>query len=500
MNAFHILHPWWLTGLPLCLGLAWWLRRTDSQWSRILTKPFHLLIIGKRLPARALLPWLLATGFVALAGPSWHKQPPAGESPQSNVMVVLQQDLSMLAQDLPPNRHERMQHKLTLLMQQLPGSRFGLVVYRAGAWLTTPMTTDPTFYTLFLQAQQPTLLPDSDGDGLQPALALAEKNLPASPRSILLIADSLSATDVSLLNNTTLPIQLWVPGTARGGALPEALAQRGIDTRLNVARFKQIQQHGLPVTLATIDDDDLVSIRRHIRQTVIAEQNDRVDLPWHNSGYLLIPLMLLLSLLWRRQVVAAWAILSWIWIAPPAHASLIDRFIRPDMQGQQAFKRGDYTSAARHYQDPLRRGIALYYAGDFAGASAAFRLVPPTPESLLWAGNCEAQLKHWQQALNIYDQALSLRPGWPMAQQNRASIAKIVMQLRQKERDRQDAQGKEQEESADAIKKDLAKNQGVMQKDMQPLQQASPQINQWYQNLILSPSGLLENLYHSESP
>ena len=499
MNAFHLLHPWWLIGLPLCVVLAWWLRQSDSQWARILDKPFHRLIIGQRLKSRVLLPWLLALGCIALAGPSWMKQLPADQIPQSNVMVILQQDLSMLAQDLPPNRHERMQHKLALLMEQLPGSRFGLVVYRSGAWLTTPMTSDPAFFTLFLQAQKPTLLPDAQGDGLQAAMALADKNLPPSPRSILLIADNLSATDVNWLSTSTLPIQLWVPGTARGGALPEAIAQRGIDTRLNVARFKQLQQSGVSVTLATTDDDDLQAVRNHIQQNFINQQNDRQDLPWLNSGYWLIPLMLVLSLLWRRQLALMIILIPLATLAPPAHATLVDNFISPDMQGQRAFAKGDYRSAAAHYQDPFRRGIAFYYAGEFASASAALRLVPPSPESWLWIGNSEAQQKHWQQALNSYDQALSLRPDWALAQQNRASIANIIMQLRQKERERQDEQRKEPDETPDAIKKDLKKNQGVNQQDMQPIQVA-PQVNQWYQNLTISPSGLLENLYRSETP
>jgi Ca-activated chloride channel family protein len=84
-----------------------------------------------------------------------------------------------------------------------------------------------------------------------------------------------------------------------------------------------------------------------------------------------------------------------------------------------------------------------------------------------------------------------------MAKDNRAKIAHIIMQLRQKERDRQDSQHKEQDETPDAIKNDLKKDQGVKQQDMQATAGNSPQVNQWYDNLSLSPSGLLENLYNS---
>ena len=73
------------------------------------------------------------------------------------------------------------------------------------------------------------------------------------------------------------------------------------------------------------------------------------------------------------------------------------------------------------------------------------------------------------------------------------------MQLRQKERDRQAAQGKEQDYKPDEIKHDLKKGQGVNQKDLQPVASSSPQVNQWFDNLEVSPSSLLENLYRANT-
>ena len=84
-------------------------------------KPFRALIIQRRRRLTRLLPWLLTLGVIALAGPSWQRELPAALTPQSNVMVILQQDLAMYAQDLPPSRHQRMQHKISALMQRQPG-------------------------------------------------------------------------------------------------------------------------------------------------------------------------------------------------------------------------------------------------------------------------------------------------------------------------------------------------------------------------------------------
>ncbi|MDI6957545.1 VWA domain-containing protein [Pantoea sp. Pa-EAmG] len=503
MTSFHFLQPWWLLTLPLCLLLAWWLKAPRSVWHRIMDKPFaRAMIIRRSNPPLRLVPWIIALAGIALAGPSWHKQLPDGVTPQSNVMIILQQDFSMLAQDLPPNRHQRMQHKLMLLMQQMPGSRFGLIVYRNGAWLTTPLTRDPAFYALFLNAQQPTLMPEGEGEGLRAALALADKSLPATPRSMVLVADTLAPDEAAWLGQQSYPLQLWVPGTARGGALPETYAQRGIDTRLNVSRFSQIRDNGIPVTLASgTDDDDISAIRKHIQTSLTQQENHRHDLPWHNSGYWLAVPILFLVLFWRRQgmlvVLLAFTLSG---LPSDARSAWLDAWISPDIQGQRAFKAGHYAEAAQHYQDPLRQGIAFYYARDFSAASAAFLQAPLTPENLVWLANSLAQQKKWQQALNTYDQALSLRPDWQIAQHNRALIADIIMKLRQQERDRQAEQGKEKNYDPDEVKNDLKKDQGAEQKDLQPIARAALQVNQWYENLTVSPGGLLENFYRSSGP
>lgn len=503
MSDFHFIHPWWLAALLPCVLLWFVASGQRSAWHQIMDKPFaRALIIGRKKRITRVLPWLCALGVIALASPTWQRELPAALTPQSNVMVVLQQDPAMYAQDLTPSRHQRMQSKIMQLMSRSTGTHFGLVVYHSGAYLTTPLTSDPTFYSLFLHAQSPNLLPEGEGSGLKQAVNLAMKNMPETPdapRNILLIADSVSPQDATWLAQRKAPIQIWVPGTARGGELPESYAQRGIDTRLNVERFSQIRDGGIPVTLVTSDDSDLSVITSHIQQSVAAQNNARGDLHWKNSGYLLAIPMLLLLLFGRRQLICWLVVLMPLIYAPQSQAAWQDAWISPDVQGQIAFRQGDYQKAAQRFQDPLWQGIAYYRAEDYVAAASAFRQAPQTADVLLWLGNSYAQQKQWQQAINSYDRALSLRPDWDMAQKNRAAIASIIMQLRQKERDQQAAQGKEQDYKPDEIKHDLKKGQGVNQKDLQPVASSSPQVNQWFDNLEVSPSGLLENLYRANT-
>lgn len=500
MSDFHFIYPWRLLGL-LFVILIWFVPvASASAWQRIMDKPFaRALIIGRERRLTRVLPWLYICGVVALAGPSWQRELPAALTPESNVMVIMQQDLAMYAQDMAPSRQERMQSKVAELMGKTPGSRYGLVVYSAQAFLTTPLTQDSNFFSLFLHAQTPSLLPEGEGSALKGAIELALKNLPASPRSIILIADTLTDSDVDYLEKIEAPLQIWVPGTSAGGALPEKYADRGIDTRLDVKKFSQVRDAGLPVTLATGDSSDLDIIESHLNQSVTQQNNARQDLHWKNSGWMLVIPMLVLLFFWRRQIICLAFVVPALFWSPHSEAAWLDAWVPPDVQGQHAYKAGDYRAAAKHFQDPLWQGISWYKAGDFPAAVGAFRRAPQTPETLLWTGNALAQQKQWQQALVSYDQALSLRPDWKLAQQNREKIASIVMQLRQKEREREQEQGDDMDDGPDKVVNDLQKNQGVKQKDIGEIPGGSPQLNQWYDNLQVSPAGLLQSLYRNDS-
>jgi Ca-activated chloride channel family protein len=498
MSDFHFLYPWRLLGLIVAALLVFLPHAQASAWRRIMDKPFaNALIIGRNKRLTQVLPWLFGLGVIALAGPTWQRELPAALTPESNVMVVLQQDLAMYAQDLAPSRNERMQSKISALMEQSPGSRYGLVVYSSQAFVTTPLTQDPQFFSLFLHAQTPSLMPEGTGSALKQAIDLAIKNSPTSPRSLILVADTLTEADAAYLKKRDIPLQIWVPGTAAGGQLPEKYAGRGIDTRLNVERFSAVRDAGIPVTLVTRDNSDLSVVQSHIQQSVTQQNNARSDLHWKNSGWLLAIPMLILLFFWRRQLICVVFVMPLMFWSSHSDAAWLDAWVNPDVQGHNAFEKGDYQQAAEHFRNPLWQGIAWYNAGNFPAAVGAFRRAPQTPETLLWTGNSLAQQKQWQQALDTYDLALSLRPDWKMALENREKVSHIVMQLRLKQREAEQEQGDDMDDGPDKVVKDLKKGQGVKQKDIGAIKGDAPQLNQWFENLQVSPSGLLESLYRN---
>jgi len=95
----------------------------------------------------------------------------------------------------------------------------------------------------------------------------------------------------------------------------------------------------------------------------------------------------------------------------------VDLWLTQDQQGQRAFDRGDYSVAAEQFEDPLRKGTALYLTEDFEGALAEFARLD-TAEAWFNRGNSLAHLERYEEAMEAYQKALELQPDYPWARAN----------------------------------------------------------------------------------
>jgi Ca-activated chloride channel homolog len=108
---------------------------------------------------------------------------------------------------------------------------------------------------------------------------------------------------------------------------------------------------------------------------------------------------------------------SWAWAA--AGGVFANLWLTPDQQGKRLLAQGRYAEAAQRFRDPQWQGVALYRAGQFKEAAAAFARMN-TPEAVFDRGNALVMLGKYAEATASYDSALQRRPDWPEAKANRA--------------------------------------------------------------------------------
>jgi Ca-activated chloride channel family protein len=94
----------------------------------------------------------------------------------------------------------------------------------------------------------------------------------------------------------------------------------------------------------------------------------------------------------------------------------------PDQQGRRRFERGEFLAAAEVFQDPLWQGTAFYRAGEFEKAARAFAR-RDTAEAHYNQGNAWLMNGKYEDAIASYDRALTRRPGWQEAADNRELAA-----------------------------------------------------------------------------
>lgn len=295
LEAFHFLRPLWLLALPPALAL--WLllgREADARrpWRGIVAPHLlpHLLVGGGEAnrvrPHHVLLAaWIVAT--LALAGPTWRREPAPFAEDRAALVVVLAVRPSMLERDVQPSRLARAVQKIQDLMAVRPGAKTGLVAYAGSAHRVVPLTDDPAIIQAFAPALAPELMP-VQGDAAAAALRLAAAMIARSgqPGSILLIADSVAPDQLQ-------PDQLQPD-------LPRATILAPVAEGPELASLRTVaDQLGGSLVEVTPDDADVRRLTALVETSIVAAASEGGE-RWQDAGYWLVPLVALLTLLWFR--------------------------------------------------------------------------------------------------------------------------------------------------------------------------------------------------------
>lgn len=311
-TTLHFLRPWWFLALPIALLITWQTLRASNPleaWRGLIAEPLLQALTlpatseeGRLRPARLMGP-LLVIAILALAGPTWERQPTPFAEDQAAVFFVVKVTPSMLAQDIQPSRLERTIQKIDDYLALKPGQRTGLIAYAGSAHLAMPLTRDPEVIMTFAAALTPDAMP-VPGDELPAALAFAQARLDRAgvPGSIVVFADEVNPDQVSDIadrkGERVAPIHI----VAMAGG-PEVIPPPGSPPAapLNAALMRDLARAGGGgFYTVTPDNQDMQSLANSVERGIRSAPGGEED-QWRDMGYWLLPLLALLLLPFFRH-------------------------------------------------------------------------------------------------------------------------------------------------------------------------------------------------------
>jgi len=122
-------------------------RFADLKLARQLAAPF---LPGVRALRAAALLFALTLIIFALVRPQYGKQAVILKREGRDIVFLLDTSLSMLADDIKPDRLARARFEITSLLSRLEGDRVSLVPFAGDAFVLCPLTTDYSALALFM--------------------------------------------------------------------------------------------------------------------------------------------------------------------------------------------------------------------------------------------------------------------------------------------------------------------------------------------------------------
>ena len=429
-SQFHFLRPWWLVSFIPLIVIFYIRWQQDTKQQLAANLPEHLrkaLTVGeqgwsKLLPLKLLMV-IISLGVLVCAGPSWQREAsPFGED-KAPLVIVLDTSESMLQTDLAPSRLERAKQKITDLVNLRDGGRTALVVYAGSAHVAMPLTKDKQVYLPFLSAIDPDVMPVK-GKRAEQVLPLVDGILgQSSGASILLLTDGMPPQTLAAYHDYFQRHDAQLLIYAMGNT------QRRAAQPLDMQSLNQLaSETGGELVQVSVDDNDINRIHRAIERHM--QLSGESAMPWEDGGYyLLLPIAVIMLLWFRKGWLVQWCLVACVLAAgvpsqvqaQPVRSTAqsesveqvvdvstvdkikqwwMDLWFTPDQQGQRLFNQKHYLQAGQHYQDPLRRGIAYYYAGEFKLAHAAF-LQDGSTIGLYYAASALARQREYIAARNV---------------------------------------------------------------------------------------------------
>jgi len=466
LDKIHFLRPWWfLALLPIAFIIwrAWQANRKQGAWHEVIDPKFRTLLLGEDSSSEPTLnekigylglatAWFLAV--LALSGP-WVKavEVPAQKS-QQGVVIVLDLSLSMLADDVSPNRLTRVKYRLTDLLTQYPEYATGMVAYAGSAHTISPISEDNKTLLNLLPSLNPVLMPSF---GAKPLLGLQQAQQLLTGAQItqghlLWVTDDIEISEMDSITEwlqaTGYSMTVLSVGSETGGVvqipnygLLKDEQEKLIMPKVPLQRFADLQKNAniswqhlrpelneveslLPPTQYALDEDKQ------------AETEKEVNHPLDFGYYFLFALLPFVAFIFRRGtllVLLTFVVLPVSLFTPQTSyaenklSDFADIFKSQNQQGYEAWELEQYETAEALFNDPQWRASALYKQGKYDEAAKLFKL-DSSVQGLYNLGNALALNNQLEAAKEAYQKALKQDAEHKPSQKNLAIIEKLLAQ------------------------------------------------------------------------
>ena len=524
-----------LAALPGLTALFWLGRHTrEVRLSRLGNARFiqKRLILDDSMEKRRLGAFFLLLVFLlstlALARPQWGEEKKRIERRGLDVAFLLDTSLSMLAEDIKPDRLRKSKLEIKNLLRRFKGHRVGMVAFAGSSFLQCPLTLDYAAFMLFVDALKPGYIPNP-GTSLASAIELGARVFSEETRKYRVLILFTDGEDheggvpqaLTVAKKAGIRIYSIGVGTPEGAPIPlrSSTTQKVtgykkdrdgqvIVTRLNSTVLEQVARETgglyLPATAGEKEMDVLLRHldtlgERKLKDRLVTERED------HYQFFLLLAFLFLLgeSALGHRGRLTGQSVLPLLafflftgFLNSPR--SLVDR-------GNRKVEEKKYRSAVEDYRkaevarpkDPVVRynlGTTFYRLFEYRDAEKELdQALAEAKDPLVKAkalynyGNTKYRLGDFDKAIEAYKKALDLNPKDEDAKYNLEFLQKKKSQFEQKDQERQQQKPKQQQQPQNE-KQDQQEPQPQEQKDQKRQQDEQRQDQQQNQQETQSGS------------
>jgi Ca-activated chloride channel homolog len=448
-------HPEWLWLLIPLAGVAAYLLvtvRPGGHWQQVCDPHLVPVVVEhqsrRRVPvafAVLLLAWLVAT--LALAGPSWDREPQSMRDGGPPRIVVLDVSISMTATDVAPSRLEAAKFKARDILARSRDRQAAVIIYAGEAYAISPLTTDSRTLDEVVEGLYSGIVPVPGSNG-GPAIRLAHTLLERAQQShgeIILLTDASGLSEADRLSakhahNAGYAVHVLVTGTARGGALDMTKLEAKYQGQAPVWTAPDVDAAGAIATagggsmaLLTGTSSDLDTLLKESRDSTTADDAVGTQ-PVDGGPFIVLALLPLAALGLRRGWLSCIAgIMALTLIAGVDNAEAFEWptfLLSDDQRGMRAYLEGDHAGAAMLFENASWRASANFHAGNYEAAANDFSTDPSEQGLYNWA-TALAFAGTYQKALLVYETVLHRKPAHADALHNHAIIsAMLLAQLR----------------------------------------------------------------------